>query len=779
MADRIYKTSSTMSPPTQESPYLQVSRFFGSLCCLSSALALVCLLLAPAAAAQEVSESESRGRPGEEEPGEDELAEEAEEQVIPPEEPMTPREELFMAIELKDVEAARGALERGATGEISAGDPSPLATAALHDDLRMVALLLDFGGDPNACRDSPLEEAIRNENTRMVELFMHSGARVLAGAGGQELFRLAQRGRAATELSRILLDNAAGADLCLAAATAEARIELMKYCLSRGAAAGSLPAGINPLSVALAGGEAELVDLILAGGVENRVLAGAFADAVAAGRMDLVQRALTAGAVPAFAHIEAALENGEPEICLFLLDQSVPDAATVLGGGDAEALIQRASDLGFAEVAAALRRHGGISSWQIETWLPLLLGVLLVIGLIVLLLRNMGRRRDRSGKRPVASGPARANVPVVAGKRPATSEPARAGAPVVAGNRPAASEPVRANAPVAAAKRPATSEPVGASAQAAIASRSPAGQVTAGQRHPEPPAVVPVLADFNPAATVPIGSLRMMPADAQSPVSSDSPEMSRSPASGRPASAGAGAAGALPAAVDPRAAPKAAGESSVWQVAPEPVAEAGQAVSVSQLVASSVVPQAAAVELRMPEVDLSRDADAVFDAARKASFPETVRPGAPVRRQVVLVTPSRVTMLQSCPASGSLAPEQLAVAERLVAGIPGGGATERGAASNVAVIAYTDLDATDGKITRAIPFFDLLRKLAYLGHAVWIFEGHVSAMAAGCADADLLIVDDGMMPYLPGNWRGVATRAMRGTGIHLFERKTGSLRRLT
>ncbi len=81
--------------------------------------------------------------------------------------------------------------------------------------------------------------------------------------------------------------------------------------------------------------------------------------------------------------------------------------------------------------------------------------------------------------------------------------------------------------------------------------------------------------------------------------------------------------------------------------------------------------------------------------------------------------------------------------------------------------------------TAAIPFFGLLRKLGYLGHAVWIFEGHVSAMAAGCQDADVLIVDDGMMPYLPGNWRSVATRAMRGSEVHVFERKTGSLRRLT
>ena len=61
-----------------------------------------------------------------------------------------------------------------------------------------------------------------NESTRMVELFMRSGARVPGGAAGQELFRLAQRGEAAPELSRILLDYGAEPGHCLVAATAGA-----------------------------------------------------------------------------------------------------------------------------------------------------------------------------------------------------------------------------------------------------------------------------------------------------------------------------------------------------------------------------------------------------------------------------------------------------------------------------------------------------------------------------------------------------------------------------
>lgn len=126
-------------------------------------------------------------------------------------------------------------------------------------------------------------------------------------------------------------------------------------------------------------------------------------------------------------------------------------------------------------------------------------------------------------------------------------------------------------------------------------------------------------------------------------------------------------------------------------------------------------------------------------------------------------------MLRPCPAPGSLSVDELAAAARIA---------PAGAAKNVAVIAYNEIDAVRGDISTAIPFFDLLKQVGYLGHAVWIFEGHVSAMAAGCQDADVLIVDDGMMRYLPGNWRSVASGVMRGTAFFVFERKTGALRRL-
>ncbi len=620
----------------------------------------LCLLLASMAPAQDEPDS----------PVDPERAREEAQEVIPPQEPMNPREELFLAIELKDLAAARRALEQGADLEINDGVPSALATAALYDDLRMVDLLLEFGADPVALEDSPLEEAIRRENARMVELLMRSGARVPPAAAGQQLFRLAQRGDGARRLSEILLDHGADPNLCLAAATVGARIDLMKLCLGRQAEVGELPAELNALSVALASGEPEILELILAQGPGAETLAGALVDAIAAGRMDLVQRAVAAGARPAYEHVEAAIDNGQTEICLFLLEQSPPDDPSLLAGGDAAALIQRASDLGFEEIAEALERKSGVSVWQKAPWLPTLAGVLLaaVLGGLALNWLIRGRRAASAGV-PAAGVPA-AGVP-----------PTRLGG---------------------------------------VLDRSPRAPA------PTPPA---------------------------------SPQKQSRPAP-------AAAASSSP--VEP-AAPSPAGDGG-WQLVPEPVAEALPAgLSEEPLVASVGGDGAPAAEIQMPAVDLSRDAAAVFAAARQASSGETVRPDAPDRRQLVLVTPSRVTMLHSCPAPGSLASRELAAAERIAPASP---------ARNIAVIAYTELDPMSTEVTTAIPFFDLLQKLGYLGHAVWIFEGHVSAMAPGCQDADVLIVDDGMMPYLPGNWRSVATRAMRGNEVHLFERKTGALRKL-
>ncbi len=203
-----------------------------------------------------------------------------------------------------------------------------------------------------------------------------------------------------------------------------------------------------------------------------------------------------------------------------------------------------------------------------------------------------------------------------------------------------------------------------------------------------------------------------------------------------------------------------------WQVAADLSAPAALAPPGPVVVAPQDQPS---LEVRMPEVDLSHPADRVFAAVRQAAASASQQPESIGRRHVALVTPSRVTMLHPCPPPGTLALEQSTLAESLV---------PSGTPRNIAVIAYNELDAAKTNVSLVIPFFDLLRIFGYLGHAVWIFEGHVSAMAAGSQDADVLIVDDGMMRHLPGNWRSVAMRVMRGSDIYAFERRSGNLRRL-
>lgn len=101
-----------------------------------------------------------------------------------------------------------------------------------------------------------------------------------------------------------------------------------------------------------------------------------------------------------------------------------------------------------------------------------------------------------------------------------------------------------------------------------------------------------------------------------------------------------------------------------------------------------------------------------------------------------------------------------------------------GVQRNVAVIGNTDFgDQTSvGDVDKAIPFFGVLMALSYLGHAVWIFEGHASALEAGCRLADALIVDSALIPLLSANWQDKARGAMRSANILVHDRATFQLR---
>jgi len=175
----------------------------------------------------------------------------------------------------------------------------------------------------------------------------------------------------------------------------------------------------------------------------------------------------------------------------------------------------------------------------------------------------------------------------------------------------------------------------------------------------------------------------------------------------------------------------------------------------------------------MPEVDIlpPEQTEAVFNTARKTASGEATLPNSrgDDHRFLVLVTPGRMLMQVFCPPAGSLPPEQVAPIEEML---------PPAAPRQVAVIAYTGIKAVQSDLSQAIPFVGLLMGLAYIGHAVWIFEGHPSALSAGCRDADLLLVDGGMLPYLPPGWPGTAASAMRQREIYVHDRAAFQLKRV-
>ena len=171
---------------------------------------------------------------------------------------------------------------------------------------------------------------------------------------------------------------------------------------------------------------------------------------------------------------------------------------------------------------------------------------------------------------------------------------------------------------------------------------------------------------------------------------------------------------------------------------------------------------------RMPEVDFPAKLEDIFDKARKVAAEDTT-PTKGKNRQVVVVTPGRMVMLHPCPAPGTMNQQAVESVEKLMPS-----KTRR----NVAVIAYTELKALRADVVKTIPFYGLLTGLAYIGHAVWVFEGHSSALAAGCREADVLIVDCEMVPFLAGDWLRTASSVMRRALIFAHDRATFSLRRL-
>jgi hypothetical protein len=166
---------------------------------------------------------------------------------------------------------------------------------------------------------------------------------------------------------------------------------------------------------------------------------------------------------------------------------------------------------------------------------------------------------------------------------------------------------------------------------------------------------------------------------------------------------------------------------------------------------------------QMPDVDILPDIESVFAKARKAADESREDEDGLFHRQVIIVTPGRLLISKICPLPSEIPADELS---RLVSLIP------LQPSRNISVIAFTLLDALKADILKAIPFFGFLLGFATLGHKVVVFEGHSSALSTGCRDADLLLVDAGMLPYLDekNNWQDIVLKVMKGKDIKIIAR---------
>jgi hypothetical protein len=166
---------------------------------------------------------------------------------------------------------------------------------------------------------------------------------------------------------------------------------------------------------------------------------------------------------------------------------------------------------------------------------------------------------------------------------------------------------------------------------------------------------------------------------------------------------------------------------------------------------------------QMPEVDIRPDIEKIFDRARSSADESVIDEEGLYRRQVIIVTPGRLLISKACPLPVELDQEEI---NRLTGLLP------VNPPKNIAVIACTYLEALKKDIFKAIPFFGYLLGFAAVGHKVWVFEGHPSALAAGCRDADLLIIDSGLLSFTAklADWQSIALESMRGNQIKIIPR---------
>jgi len=155
------------------------------------------------------------------------------------------------------------------------------------------------------------------------------------------------------------------------------------------------------------------------------------------------------------------------------------------------------------------------------------------------------------------------------------------------------------------------------------------------------------------------------------------------------------------------------------------------------------------------------------------TFFAKVRKQAAGSRGVSLVRPDRLHFILPAPPTGS-------IGSRMVEGVKAAIPSEQ--PRNVAAIAAAGALAGDPSskpalpdIAKRVPFFGLLVGLAYIGHAVWVFEALPEMATAGCEDADVLIVDSDAIATLGPAWAVDASVVMRNANILVYDRKRGRI----
>jgi hypothetical protein len=162
---------------------------------------------------------------------------------------------------------------------------------------------------------------------------------------------------------------------------------------------------------------------------------------------------------------------------------------------------------------------------------------------------------------------------------------------------------------------------------------------------------------------------------------------------------------------------------------------------------------------RLLEADVPENLASVFAQARRiASGDDPLFPSG--QKRVAIVTPGRAIV--SIPAP----PEDLVTAKTLRALKTLFGPVNR----DIAIISYTKLDSLmggdHGRFTAesaqaCIPSLPRLMMLAAAGHKLVVFEGHPAALEPALRDTDVLLIDSGMLPFLPADSVRVAARVMR------------------